>query len=435
MRAPWYHPRRMQPECPASGDPGPARAGPRACSRRHFLAGLLATTACSFPVPAEPTPTSAPVTATTDSRPPLRIGATVSLTGRFSREGQLLLAGYETWRQVANEQGGVLIGTERRPVELAIVDDESEPLTAVRHVEQLARQEAVGLFLGSVSSQIALATASAAERLGALTVAPDASSPTVYARGLQLLVSILPTEDRYLDGIAELAATVTPRARPIGLLISDDPFYNTAADGLRERATALGMQDVLVERFAANEGDLGPQIGRLAQARPRCLVVAGGVDRVGDILPTLRELQLVPPMRALVPLGASGARDLTGLDGYLTVDWWSPELRTSGPVLGSAREFAERFRALRGYRPNGYAAAAAAAGLALQLGVERAGGTEPRLVRSALGRLDVGTFWGRFAWDGAGRSRGSVPVLQVQRDRLVAVHPRALAGSDLKYPA
>lgn len=415
---------------------GRARAALLGFSRRRFLVGLLATMACTFRVPAEPAPTVAPVTVARDGRAALRIGATVSLTGRFSREGQLLLAGYETWRQAANEPGGLLLGTERRPVELAIVDDESEPLTAVRHVEQLIQQEAIGLFLGSVSSPIALATATAAERLGALTVAPDASSPGVYGRGLQLLISILPTEDRLFDGIVELAAGVVPRARPIGLLISDDPFYNTAADGLRERAATLGIQDVPVERFAAGEPDISPQIGRLAQARPRCLIVAGGTERTGEVLVTLRELQLTPAMRALVPLGTgSGGRKRPELEGFLTVDWWSSELRTSGPVLGSARAFTERFRALHGYRPDGYAAAATAAGLALQLGIERTGSTEPRLVRGALGRLDVGTFWGRFAWDAAGRSRGAVPVLQVQDGRLIPVHPRPLAGADLRYRA
>ena len=421
---------------PHSRGAGLTRAVLRELSRRRFLVGLLATTACSFPVPAEPAATVAPAATTPDGRPALRVGATVSLSGRFSREGQLLLAGYETWRQAANEQGGVLFGTERRPVDLAIADDESEPLTAVRHVERLARQEAISLFLGSVSSQIALASATAAERLGGLTIAPDASSPTVYGRGLQLLISILPTEDRYFDGIAELAAAVAPRARPIGLLISDDPFFNAAADGLRERAATLGMQDVLIERFAVNETDFTAQIGRLAQARPPCLVVAGAADQLPRILPTLRELRLMPPMRAFAPLDVGDdMRALPDLDGFLSVDWWSSEIQSSGPVLGSAREFAERFKALHGYRPHSYAAAAAAAGLALQLGIERAGGTEPRLVRGALGRLDVGSFWGRLAWDGAGRSRGQVPVLQVQDARLVAVHPRAIAGAAIRYPA
>ncbi|MDP8923695.1 MAG: ABC transporter substrate-binding protein, partial [Chloroflexota bacterium] len=391
------------------------RAVLRVLSRRRFIAGLLASTACSLPVPSEPAAPAPPVVGATAGRAPIRIGLPVSLSGRFSREGQLQLAGYETWRQAANEQGGALVGTERLPVELTVADDQSEPLSAVRQVEQLVRQEGIRLFLGSVSSQIALAAATAAERLGALTLAPDASSPGVYGHGLQLLVSILPTEDHYFDGLAELAAGVAPRARPIGLLISDDPFYNTAAEGLRARAAALGIREVLVERFAAHETDLTPQVGRLAQARPRCLIVAGGADRIRGLLPTLRELEFSPPMRALVPIDPVGDGRLPPeLDGALSVDWWSPELRSSGPVLGSAREFAARFRALHGYPPNSYTAAAAAAGLALQLGIERADSTDPRLVRASLGRLDVRTFWGRQAWDADGRARGEVPVLQVQ---------------------
>ena len=89
----------------------------------------------------------------------------------------------------------------------------------------------------------------------------------------------------------------------------------------------------------------------------------------------------------------------------MTVETWSPSITASGPVLGSARDFVERFRRLHGYEPEARGAAAAAAGLALQLAVEQAGSVEPAAVREAFSTLDVTTFWGRLAWDTAGRNR------------------------------
>jgi len=405
----------------------------RLVTRRRFLVGAVAATACTMSVPpatAPPTTPSAP-----NGRASLRVGVVVSLSGRYSREGQLLRAGYETWRAAANERGGVLAGGDRRPVELLIRDDESAPLTAVRHVEQLVQTEGIGVLLGPVSSPIALACATAAERLGALTIVPDASAQAVYSRGLQLLISVLPTEDRYFDGIAELAAGVVPRARPIGLLISDDPLLNAAAEGMRTRADALGIEQVLIERFAADERDITRQVGRLTQGRPRCVVVAGDRELVSGFAPTFDELGLSPPMRALVSIAGNGHGGPTDREGTLSTSWWSPALESSGPVLGSASDFVARFRAQHGYHPPSYAAAAAAAGLAFQLGAERAGSIEPKLVRASLGRLDVRTFWGRMAWDAAGRGRGTPPITQVQGGHVAVVYPREVAGAELRYPA
>jgi ABC-type branched-subunit amino acid transport system substrate-binding protein len=143
-------------------------------------------------------------------------------------------------------------------------------------------------------------------------------------------------------------------------------------------------------------------------------------------------------MRVLVPLPepvAPGARRDALYDGVMSVESWSPSITAHGPVLGSARDFVERFRRLHGYEPEARGAAAAAAGLALQLAVERAESVEPATVREAFSTLDVTTFWGRLAWDTAGRNRvAQPPVLQQQGDAVVTVHPAELANGKLRYP-
>src|SRR5215204_4043519 len=76
---------------------------PGALSRRRFLvAALLATGAvglagCTLavPTPAPATPTAVPGQAASD----LPIGVVLSLTGRYSREGALIRAGYEVWAE------------------------------------------------------------------------------------------------------------------------------------------------------------------------------------------------------------------------------------------------------------------------------------------------------------------------------------------------
>lgn len=370
---------------------------------------------------------------------PLLVGASVSLSGRYSREGATMRAGYESWARAANDGGGIDVGGTRRPIRLALYDDQSEPLIAAQMTERLVRQDGVSLLLGPFSSQMTTASATVAERLEAVTVAPDASAPALYARGLRMIVSILPTDDRYLYGILELARALSPQPRSLALFVPDDVFFVTAAEGLRDRARALGLDPVLVDRYPPDARDVSGSLDRIAALRPDLLLVGGAPERLALFLPQIRELRLAPPLRGFVP--SQRFWDLAGVlgdqaDGVVTLDWWSPGLATSGPVLGTAGEFAVTFERLHGYPPDARAAAAAAAGIVLQLGIERAGSADAVAVREALSQLDVQTFWGRLAWDPDGRNRAAgVPVLQFQGGHPLVVYPRELAQSALQYPS
>lgn len=411
-------------------------------SRRRLLttallgAGAVGLAACTLQVPT-PTP-AAPRQAPGQTISDLAIGVVLSLTGRYSREGALIRAGYELWADVVGQAGGVKIGAGRRPVRLVFADDESEPLNAGRQAERLAADQRLFLWLGPFTSAISTAVATVADRVGSVLVAPDASAAGLYRRGLKGLISILPPDDRLLHGLADLAATAQPRAQPVGILIADEPSNAAAASGFRERAAALDLGPVRLELTALGSQDLSAPLERIAEDAPRCLIVATEAGQTARFTPTIRELVPFAALRVLMPLPEPPVRSVRRdaiYDGVTTVETWSPALNASGPVLGSARDFVERFRQLHGYEPDARSAAAAAAGLALQLAVERAGSAEPAAVREAFSTLDVTTFWGRMAWDTAGRNRAAVaPVLQQQGDAIVAVYPRELAGGRHRYP-
>lgn len=411
-------------------------------SRRRFLrsavlgAGAVGLAGCTLRVPERPAPTPTVAPATTASE--LAVGVVLSLTGRFSRDGALMRAGYETWREALQQAGGVKLGAARRSVRLVFADDESEPLTAGRQAERLIGSDKLQLFLGPFSSAITTAVATVTDRAGAVLVAPDVSASALFRRGLKGLVSVLAPDERLFHGFADLAAMAQPRAQPVGVLIADEPSNAAAAAGFRERAAALDLGPVRLELTALGSRDISAPLERIAAVGPRLVIMATEPGQTARFTPLLRELAPFTAMRALVPLPepatASARRDLI-YDGALTVATWSQTIAASGPLLGSARDFADRFERLHGYGPDARGAAAAAAGLALQLALEQAGSAEPAAVREALGVLDVTTFWGRLAWDAAGRNRvATPPVFQQQGDALVAVHPADLAASRLRYP-
>ncbi len=347
-------------------------------------------------------------------------------------------AGYETWAEAVEQAGGIKVGAGRRALRLTFADDESEPLTGGRQAERLAAADGVRLWLGPFSPQITTAVAAVADRLDALLVAPDAGAAALYRRGLRRTVSILPTDDKLFHGIADLAALAEPRAAPVGILIADEPTTAAAVAGFRERAAGLDLGPVYVELTSLGSRDVSYPLAQLAEHQPRLVILATEAGQTARFTPTVRELLPFATMRVIVPLPEPptpmGHRELL-YDGAITVESWWPTIAATGPVLGSAGDFAARFRRLHGYDAEPRCAAAAAAGLSLQLAIEQAGSTDPATVREAFSTLDVTTFWGRLAWDVAGRNRvGLAPVLQQQGDALVAVYPREVAAGRLRYP-
>jgi len=61
-----------------------------------------------------------------DPLPPVRIGASLSGSGKYSEPSAMIRDGYRLWEQQVNQRGGLL----GRPVELIIYADRSHPETA-----------------------------------------------------------------------------------------------------------------------------------------------------------------------------------------------------------------------------------------------------------------------------------------------------------------
>ena len=56
----------------------------------------------------------------------IKVGAVVPLTGRYASIGNDLKHGYDIAVERINAAGGIQVGTRRFPVELMVLDDESD---------------------------------------------------------------------------------------------------------------------------------------------------------------------------------------------------------------------------------------------------------------------------------------------------------------------
>src|SRR3954447_7071587 len=83
---------------------------------------------------------------------PLKIGASLPLTGDFSEPGKAAEQGYKVWASMINEKGGLL----GRKVQLVVKDDASNQNTVVSDYNALISGDKVDLLLGTFSSLLNL---------------------------------------------------------------------------------------------------------------------------------------------------------------------------------------------------------------------------------------------------------------------------------------
>ena len=122
--------------------------------RTRFLS-IAAVTAAAAILAACSSGGSSSTTSASNSKP-IVIGASVSLTGDFSADGQAFQRGYKLWASDVNKAGGLM----GRKVKLIFLDDKSDPTQGSTNVQQLISSDHVNLLFGPFSSLITGPTAS-----------------------------------------------------------------------------------------------------------------------------------------------------------------------------------------------------------------------------------------------------------------------------------
>src|SRR5258708_12959667 len=106
------------------------------------LAACTSSSSSSSTSPSGGTPSSSP--SSSGSGAPITIGASLSLTGDFSSDGQAFEKGYNLWAKDVNAKGGIL----GHPVKLTILNDASNPNQVVTNYQTLINSDHVELTSG-----------------------------------------------------------------------------------------------------------------------------------------------------------------------------------------------------------------------------------------------------------------------------------------------
>lgn len=362
---------------------------------------------------------------------PVVVGAAVAQTGQLAD----LAAGYREalllWQDEVNAAGGLL----GRRVELQLIDDRSEAVTAERLYERLMREYRVDLLIGPFGSAASRGAAAAADRAHRVLINATGATQSVLRAGHRYVFQVAAPYAAYGTGVLAIARQAG--FRRLFLLARDDPASREMAMHAAVEATRQGMNagTLGAHVYAPGLSDFDPLVAMAKAAGAEAWIAFGEATDAAEMVKTFKRLDYAPPLffaqgaadpRFIAAVGQDAER-VIGLSAY------EPFFATAGNA-----EFVKAFEAKWSSPPGLAAAEGYAAGRVLQEAVRRAGSLDQERLRETLAALTTNTVLGGYKLDTAsGAQLGARPaLLQILKGRREVVWPDALATAmwQLPYP-
>lgn len=362
---------------------------------------------------------------------PIKIGASLPLTGDFSEPGIAAQRGYEIWVEMTNEAGGLL----GRPVEVVVKDDQSDQNLVVTDYNALINQENVDLLLGTFSSLLNLPASAVAEQAGMVYVEPAGGSPEMFSRGFEyLFFAQQATAQHQADLFSEWAGGLPEGEKPktAAYLAADDPFGGPVAEGIQAQLEAAGVETVYSEIYPPETVNFDAIASAIANAKPD--VIAQGSAGLQDGVGLIRALQKVgyspkQMFQASTPSFADQYSDAVGIENTEGV-FYAVSYHVDAETPGNT-EFLAAYRAKYDEDPAEDAADGYAAAQVLQAAVEAVGSIDDQdALRDWLHENPVETILGELSWDETGAPEQAFLLAQWQNGDEEIVLPEDVATSD-----
>ena len=395
-------------------------------------AGILA--ACSS--------SSSTSTSGTSSSPstkaPILIGASLSLTGDFSADGQAFQRGYKLWASDVNAHGGLL----GRQVTLKILNDNSSPTQVQTNYQTLFSSDKVDLAFGPFSSLLTTPSASVAARYGYALVEGAGGAPSVFASPANasahnIFDVSLPIEDElipFVNWIASLPPSQRPKTAAYPM--ADDPFADPPVQLAQQKLQALGVKTVYSKIFPAENASYKPAADQVAGTGAQAVLLGStDVPTVAAFMQAFQQQHYNPKMFICAAGPDQGASFTSAVGkgnatGMMVPNGWYPSFANP-----DSQKMVQEYVAKYGGSPsdiNADVAEGYAVGEVMAQAVTATKGTENAKIISYLhSGVTLSSVQGPVKFDSMGRNSAAAAfVFQWQKDTTYQqVLPAGTAGS------
>jgi len=373
----------------------------------------------------------------------ITLGSAVSLTGKYSTNGEHTQRGYDLAVAKINEAGGVKVGDKTYKLEVKYYDDESTPARGAELAERLVKQDGIELILGPYGSGLTKAVAPVTEELQVPMVEANGASRSLFTNGWKYIFATLSTSEQYLASAIDLAAENAealgkkPDEIKVAVVVENDPFSADVRAGVVEDMEKYGMKLVIDDQFPRDLNDMSATLTKVKALKPDVLIVSGHSKGAATAVRQISEQKVSVPVLAMTHCDSA---DIIGNFGAaseytLCATQWAPSLAYKDDLFGSASDYAKTFEDTYGYAPPYQAAESSAAVQVFADAIERAGTLDKQAVRDALAETDMETFYGRIKFDETGKNIAKPMALyQVLDGQFKIVAPTDVAETKAVIP-
>ena len=367
----------------------------------------------------------------------IKIGAPLALTGGLADEGKKQAIAYDMWLKRINAQGGINVGGKRMKVELIQYDYQTQEPRAQQLAEKLITDDKVDFLLAPFGSGHTKVVAGVAERYGVPVMATSASSDVIFNQGYKHLFGTLAPNSGSVENLIAVVTKQMPNAKRIAILGREDVFPKAMATVMDAAAKKAGLQIISLEYYPVGALDLATPISKIRGLKPDWIYITGYSKDLVLAKKQMADLNVKAPVVTMItgPVYREFIDSLGPLaEGVTSASWWHHSAQFKGDdPWGSTKAFYDEFVAREKSDPDYVHAAAAAALVALQKAIEKAGTTDKAKVRDALASLDIVTFYGPIKFSPNGMNGGrDLPIIQVQGGKPVVIYPERIKQGNLQ---
>jgi branched-chain amino acid transport system substrate-binding protein len=293
------------------------------------------------------------VSASAQSKEPIKIGFSMALTGPLAANGKQALLGAKIWEETVNKKGGLL----GRQVKIVYYDDQSNPSTVPGIYTKLLDVDKVDLVVGPyATAMIAPAMPVVIQKkkmfigLFGLAVNSEFNYPKYFA----MIPAGPNAKPAFTEGLFQVAKA--QGLKTVAIVAADLEFSHNAAEGARENAKKYGLKVVYDRKYPPSTTDFSPIVRSIQASNPDLVAICSyPLDSVGMVL-AINEAGYKPKMvgGAMVGLQATVFKQKLGpmLNGFINYETWVPSMTT--PAADAfLKEYQSRAKA-EGVDPLGY---------------------------------------------------------------------------------
>jgi branched-chain amino acid transport system substrate-binding protein len=280
----------------------------------RFLALTAVAATAAVALAACSSSSSSSGTSSTPSKTPIVIGTSLSLTGDFSVDGQAFQRGYNLWVEQTNKAGGLL----GHPVQLKVLNDNSDPGTVTTNYTQLISQDHVNFVFGPFSTLLTAPAAQVAARFHYAFIEGAGGGPLVFSLKLGNLFAVSPVVADQLIPFADWVASLPANERPktAAYPMVTDPFAVPMVQNAQAILQKAGVKTVYSKIFPAENPAYKAGADQIAALKPDMVVIGSpDVPGVQSVMQAFMQQHYNPKILAASAGPDQGAAFLSAIGG------------------------------------------------------------------------------------------------------------------------